>query len=63
MGLPQVFATVGFVVYESVSCKRFMKEEEDCLAKLATRMLIMMFITFFAANFPLSWNVGLRGTI
>ena len=44
-------------------CKRTTKEEEDCLAKLGIRMLIMVFFPFFAANFPLSWNVGLRWTI
>uniref|UniRef100_A0A182HXW2 Uncharacterized protein n=1 Tax=Anopheles arabiensis TaxID=7173 RepID=A0A182HXW2_ANOAR len=36
MGLPQVFATVRCVVYDSV-CS--------------------------VSNFPLSWNVGLRGTV
>ena len=59
MGLPQVFATVRCIVYDSVCsvCKRTTKEEEDCLVTLATRMLIMVFIPFFAAN-PLSWSVG-----
>ena len=57
MGLPQVFATVCCVVYVWVSCKRTTKEEEHCLAKLATRMLIMVFIPFLQPIFlyPGTW--------
>ena len=59
MGLPQVFATVRCIVYDSVCsvCKRTTKEEEDCLAKVGIRMLIMVFIPFLQPIFLYPANV------